>query len=220
MRLVSFHRPISPIADALPAAAGSRRRGMVVAVLLALSLGATLAGPGPASGEGRQAVEPSAVGEGIAALERDLAEADSPEAATPIRKRLVRARMVSGSTTADLLTARAAVAERQGDGGLALDLLDAAIVVAPNWAGGRHLRGAIHAARGEFAAAVIDLGEALARDPADAATMILLAFLRERAGEKAAALDLLKRAAAADPHLPDLAAPIERLRLEVEGRPI
>ena len=92
--------------------------------------------------------------------------------------------------------------------------------MAPNWAGGRHLRGAIHAERGEFAAAVIDLGEALARDPADAATMILLAFLRERAGEKAAALDLLKRAAAVDPNLPDLAAPIERLRLEVEGRPI
>lgn len=222
MRLVSF-RPLFRPAGTGPAIDRLRWRGAAAALLLGLSLGSMLVAPS-ARGADRPGEDAAAssrgVSEGIAALERDLAEADSPEAATPIRRRLVRARMVSGSATADLLTARAAVAKRQGDGGLALDLLDAAIVVAPNWAGGRHLRGAIHAERGEFAAAVADLGEALARDPADAATLILLGFLRERSGEKAAALDLLKRAAAADPHLPDLAPSIERLTLEVEGRPI
>ncbi|NLH83458.1 MAG: hypothetical protein GX458_21845 [Phyllobacteriaceae bacterium] len=213
MRLVSFRLLFS-----IPFARRSARAlGLMLVVALVV---------GPPSGRAAErpteaaTVASGRVGEGIAALERDLAAAETPEAAIAIRKRLVRARLVSGSTTADLLAARAATAKRQGDGGLALDLLDAAIVVAPNWAGGRHLRGAIHAERGEFAAAVVDLGEALARDPADAATLVLLAFLRERAGEKAAALELMKRAAAADPQLPDLAEPIARLTIDVEGRPI
>lgn len=220
MRLVSFRPFVSTFAGGSPV---GRSRRSVIGASLVLALFAGLGAPGAGAAETTaDAAMPEAhrPGDGVAALERDLAAAESPEAAIPIRRRLVRLRMASGSATADLLAARAAVAKRQGDGGLALDLLDAAIVVAPNWAGGRHLRGAIHAERGEFAAATADLGEALARDPDDAAALILLAFLRERSGEKAAALALLKRAAAADPHLPDLADPIARLTIDVDGRPI
>lgn len=224
MRLVSFRPSVS---DSL--AGGfrmvSRSVTLSVAHLLAPALlAATVTVAAGAWSPRPRAEEPAVEADGAVSeaedLRRALATAETAEAAEPIRRRLIRLRMRSGSATADLLAARAATARLAGDGGLALDLLDAAIAVAPDWAGGRHLRGALHAERGEFAPAVVDLDEALERDPDDAASAAMLAVLRERGGDKRTALDLMRRAAAADPHLPDLAGEIERLSLEVEGRPI
>lgn len=226
MRLVSFRLSTSASSPSRvrPVSVGRVAASalFVTAFLAALPLGDRPAG---ARAEEPTVAEPSGeASDGVVSeeetLRRALANAPSAEAAAPIRRRLVRLRMKSGSATADLLAERASAARLAGEGALALDLLDAAIAVAPAWGGGRHLRGALHAERGEFAPAVVDLGEALARDPSDAASLAMLALLRERKGAKAAALDLMRRAAVLDPHLPDLADEIERLSLEVEGRPI
>ncbi len=151
----------------------------------------------------------------------DLLTAAPDEArAAEVRRLIDRARMVSGSATADLLVARAAVAERAGESGLALDLLDAAIVVAPRWAGGLRLRGLLQVRRGATASGAADLTAALRLDPRDGAALAVLAGLAELDGRKREALDLLKRARAVDPNEERLRESIERLTLEVEGRPL
>lgn len=154
------------------------------------------------------------------ALRRALAEAETPEAAAGLRRRLEAMRLHSDSATADLLTTRAGAARAAGDLGSALDLLDAAIAVAPNWASGRRLRGLVHVEREAFGPAVVDLEDAVRRDPSDATALFVLAALRERSGDEAAALDLARRAQNADPYLPGLAETVERLTLDVEGRPL
>ncbi|MCE1237440.1 MAG: hypothetical protein LWW93_13915 [Hyphomicrobiales bacterium] len=218
MRLVSFLRALVEICSPAPFA----RRGSVAPARRALAaamMAAGLIGGAPATAE-TPAPNTTEDGSELRGLVGALARAETPEAAAAIRRRLIRLRMRSDSATASLLVSRAAAARLAGDDGLALDLLDAAIVIAPEWAGVRHLRGAIHLARGAQAAAAADLAAAARLDPSDATTLALLARLREAAGDKAAALALLRRAAAADPQFPGLADAVEALSVEVEGQPL
>lgn len=220
MRLVSFLRPLvdllRPAAAVVPrrGGAGSARRALAVAMVATGLIGTVpVAAETPASPATQERTE-------LQDLVRALARAETPEAAAAIRRRLIRLRMRSDSATASLLVSRAAAARLTGDDGLALDLLDAAIVAAPEWAGARHLRGMIHLSRGAEAAAAADLAAAARLDPSDATTLAALARLREAAGDKALALALLRRAGAADPQFPGLAEAIEALSLEVEGQPL
>ncbi|MER2606498.1 MAG: hypothetical protein ABTQ29_11740, partial [Siculibacillus sp.] len=74
--------------------------------------------------------------------------------------------------------------------------------------------------RGATASGAADLTAALRLDPRDGAALAVLAGLAELDGRKREALDLLKRARAVDPNEERLRESIERLTLEVEGRPL
>lgn len=210
MRLVSFFPPLRRIGRRVATA-------VAIAAACAATFGAS-ATEAPVAPAPREAAGPS--GSQLDDLYDLLTAAPDEARAAEVRRLIDRARMVSGSATADLLVARAAVAERAGESGLALDLLDAAIVVAPRWAGGLRLRGLLQVRRGATASGAVDLTAALRLDPRDGAALAVLAGLAELDGRKREALDLLKRARAVDPNEERLRESIERLTLEVEGRPL
>lgn len=223
MRLVRFSAPllVAPAPgsriDARPSARAGGAVGFVAALVVA-GLAASIAPVAAASSDRPvTVVEHASEADG---LRQALATAPTAEAATRVRQRLDRLRTRSGSATADLLTARAGAARAAGDVAATLDLLDAAIAVAPDWAGGRHMRGLVHVGRGALGPAATDLDAAVRLDPYDATALFILAALRERGGDKAAALNLIRRAVVADPNLPGLTETAARLTLEVEGQPL
>lgn len=157
-----------------------------------------------------------------AATVEDLLEglASAPDEATAagLRKRIEAMWMASGSATADLLALRAAALSAHGDPGAAADLLDAAMVLAPDWASGHWARAVVRAIGGARAGARVDLQAAIRLEPRHFPALTALASVMLQEGRPAEALALLRRAAAVDPRDADRAALIERLTLEVEGR--
>lgn len=225
MRLASFLRPL--FGSRLPPSPAVRRGGRTGSARRSVTMAAAMAAAMAAGGSifadpvAAQTPPGAATDEGseLQGLVGALARAETPDAAAAIRRRLDRLRLRAASATASLLVTRAAAARLAGDDGLALDLVDAAIVTAPDWAGARRLRASIHLAQGSHAAAAVDLTAAARLDPSDATTLALLARLRAAEGDKALALALLRRAAALDPQFPGLVDAIEALTAEVEGQP-
>jgi tetratricopeptide (TPR) repeat protein len=148
-----------------------------------------------------------------------LAAARDDTSAKRARDRITVHWKRSGSDTADLLSARATAALHFGDRALALDLVDAAIVVAPHWPNARFHRAAIHLSRHDIDRAVADLSATLMMEPRHLDAMAALAAILETADRKPEALKWLRRLAALDPRNPAVAADhMERLTIEVEGR--
>lgn len=209
MRLVSFRplarrstRPDRPRLAAAIAAA--------LALLVGTAPAVATADPPPA----RDRPAPNALDTWFAAL----AAAPDDLAAARLRGRIEAAWKTAGGATAGLLSTRAVIAAHAGDRGLALDLLDAAIVVAPNWADARHQRALIRFAGGDAGRAAVDLAEALRLEPRHLGAIAGLAAVSEATGRKAEALNWLRRLATLDPRNPGLGGRIERLSIEVEGR--
>lgn len=211
MRLVSFLAPFAPSA-ARPWRAGRRLATALAALLPVLAPAAALAAETPPAAERGT---PRSLDFYFAAL----AAAPDDASAARARGRLEAHWNASGSATADLLVARAAIAVDGGDPALALDLADAAVVLAPGWAEARHRRAVVHLADHDIAHALDDLGEVLRLEPRHIGALALLATAMETAGRKREALQWLRRLATIDPRNPAVAADrLERLRVEVEGR--
>lgn len=216
MRLVSFLHLAFP---RLPF--GIRRMAPWVVALVVIT---STAGGVPASADDEPAAP--AVSEAprteptrnLDAMLELLARAPDAASAAAARVRVLAMWDASGSATADLLQSRAEQALAARDTALALDLLDAAIVVAPKWPGGRHGRAALHVLRNEYGPAIADLRGVLALEPRHFPALIMLSSLLEQVDRKREALDLLRRAAVLDPHGEGLSERLSRLTIEVEGR--
>jgi len=220
MRLVSFLR--------LPTAPWSARRVRSIAVLPALITAAALACGVLAPRAPALAAEPVAPtdpampragGRSLDFYFAALAAAPDDLSAARARGRIEARWDEAGSATADLLAARAATALAAGDRALALDLLDAAVVVAPDWVNARFRRATVHLAGHDIGRATADLLDTVAREPRHIGALTALAAIDETSGRKAAALKWLRRLAALDPRNPAVAAErLDRLRIDVEGR--
>ena len=148
-----------------------------------------------------------------------LAAAGDDASAKRARDRIAVHWKDAGSDTAALLSARATAALHFGDRALALDLVDAAIVVAPQWPNARFHRAAIHLSRHDIDRALADLSATLIMEPRHLDAMAALAAILETADRKSEALMWLRRLARLDPRNPAVAADhMERLTIEVEGR--
>ncbi len=147
-----------------------------------------------------------------------LAAAPDDLSAARARGRIEALWKASGGATAELLATRAVIAAHAGDRGLALDLLDAAVVVAPAWAEARYHRALVRFGGGDHGRSAVDLAEALRLEPRHLGALAGLAAVSEAIGRKAEALKWLRRLATLDPRNPGLGDRIERLTIEVEGR--
>ncbi|MFG1346041.1 tetratricopeptide repeat protein [Xanthobacter autotrophicus DSM 431] len=126
----------------------------------------------------------------------------------------------SGSPTADLLMMRANAAAEAKQTELALLLLDQVLLLEPDYIGALSRRATIFYARDDYAAALADIREVLAREPRHYAMLYGLALIFREIGEEKRALDAVRRALAVNPHLEGAADMERQLSLKVEGRPI
>ncbi len=221
MRLVSF-MPLRR-SPAILLRRGRRRAVVVLATGLALASAVT-----PNVAETRRSRPPVAADPEASANSTEqaldfyfaaLAAARDDASAARARGRIEAQWHRSGSDTADLLSTRAATAAHSGDRTLALDLIDAAIVVAPKWPNARLERALVHLAGHDIDRAIADLSTTLAMDPRHFGAMSVLASILETAGRKPEALKWLRRLAEIDPRNPAVAADrLEKLTVEVEGR--
>ena len=216
MRLVSF----------LPARHRPARSSPKLRATVALAFAALLVAP--AAAEPDRALPPADSTEAPAAKPSErsldfyfaaLAAARDEASAARARGRIEAHWNRSGSDTADLLAARAATAVHAGDRALALDLVDAAIVVAPRWPTARLHRAMIRLADHDLDRAVADLMTTLAMEPRHLVAMSTLAAILETTDRRAEALKWLRALARLDPRNPAVATErLEKLTVEVEGR--
>ncbi len=183
---------------------------------------------GPASGPPR--VEPPRANEKSApplspkarldALFSRLLDAEDPAAARKAEREIERIFEQSGSPTADLIFTRASQALAARDYDTALDLLDYTLALRPRFAEAYHRRAQVHLLRRDEEATLRDLKIALGLEPRHFGALGMLAAILGANGNKKGAYAALTRLYELDPHFPDIAETIEKLRPEVEGQKI
>ncbi|PWB83654.1 MAG: hypothetical protein C3F11_05430 [Methylocystaceae bacterium] len=154
------------------------------------------------------------------ALFMRLAGAENVEEAHSIAGSIGRLWARSGSETADLLLARAALAATLGDSSLSLTLFDRIVALEPSWPEGFVGRANARLVVGDTDGAERDFETAVKLEPRRFDALAAMGALQERAGAPKQALDAYRRALSLDPRREEWRKAEERLRLEVEGRDI
>lgn len=149
-----------------------------------------------------------------------LKAAPDDDSAKRISDRLDQLFADSGSASADLLMARATIASEAKDYDLALQLLDQIVAVEPDYLAARSRRATIHYLRDEYAEALADIREVLAREPRHYSMLLGLSLILRELGEDQRALDAARRALAVYPRF-EAAKDIEKeLAGKVDGQDI
>lgn len=147
-----------------------------------------------------------------------LKDSDDPAAAKGIATLIERRLARSGSATVDLLTERARIAMTADDVPLAVELMDRATSLEPNWAEGWSRRATLFWRLSDSPTAVADLERALVLEPRHFEAWAALGKLYLAADDKRRALDAFRRARALYPQWDVVKKAIEQLTPDVEGR--
>jgi tetratricopeptide (TPR) repeat protein len=139
--------------------------------------------------------------------------------------RLVESRIwalwyASGSDTADLLMSRVKTALEKKDVDLALQLLDALVALKPDYVEAWNRRATIYFSKKDYAHALADLRQVLAREPRHFAALSGLGLILQETGQEKRALEVYRRALAINPHLQKIPDVVKTLTEKVEGRDI
>ncbi|MBB3808363.1 hypothetical protein [Pseudochelatococcus contaminans] len=194
-----------------------RRVALPVLILAA----AVLCLPAPYTGQGGgMALAASATGDAPDSLYERLAAAQNEAEARDAERAITRVWLRSGSPTADLLATRAHTALAMEDAALAIELLDRAIALAPDWMEAYARRGQIFAAIGDDERAVADFNQVLAQNQRHFVVLTTLAAILDRSGLRKGALTLYDKALAINPQMDDARKVRDRLKILVEGRPL
>jgi tetratricopeptide (TPR) repeat protein len=202
------------------------------AVVLGLVLGASFAAPALAQEEAQPDngwvqppgdLPPVTRGDPMSDLDtlfKALKIAPTEESAKAIESRIWAVWMISGSDTCNLLMARVKAAAEAKDYDLALKLLDAIVEIKPDYVEAWNERATIYYAKNDYAHAIADLGEVLAREPRHFGALSGLGLILQELGDEKHALEAYRRALAINPHLEHIDDAIKTLREKVEGRDI
>ena len=147
-----------------------------------------------------------------------LAAAKTPEEASGIANLIQRRWARSGSDTADLLMSRAQEAMRQKRLELAIELLDRIVTLQPGWAEAWNQRANALFVAGDSIRALVDVGEALKREPRHYGAMMGLAAILRQQGDDKRAMVAYRQVLAVYPLMDKVKDIVESLRLEVDGR--
>lgn len=207
----------------------------ISSAVLALSLAATGAGAQPTPPQRPGSVAPSdrmdnpsepsapAARTPAATLDRlfqRLHDATSPEEAKGIASLIQRRWARSGSDTADLLMTRAQQALKSKQTELAIELLDRVVSLQPDWAEAWNQRANALYIAGDPLRSMVDIGEALKREPRHYGAMMGLGIILRQQGDDKGAMIAFRRALAVYPELDTARKAVDSLRYEVDGREI
>jgi tetratricopeptide (TPR) repeat protein len=202
------------------------------ALALGLVLGASLAVPALAQEEAQPDsgwaqppgdLPPVVRGDPMSNLDtlfKALKIAPSEESAKAIENQIWAVWTISGSDTCNLLMARVKAAAAAKDYDLALKLLDAVVEINPDYVEAWNERATIYYAKNDYAHAIADLGEVLAREPRHFGALSGLGLMLQEIGDDKDALDAYRKALAIDPHLEHIGDAVRELSEKVEGRDI
>ncbi|MGH6677154.1 MAG: tetratricopeptide repeat protein [Xanthobacteraceae bacterium] len=194
-------------------------------------IGATLAVPAHARDEGggpAWALPPSdlppvAHGDPSSNLDTLFAAlkiAPNAESAKAIESQIWAVWMISGSDTCNLLMARVKIAIETKDYNLALKLLDAIVEIKPDYVEAWNQRATVYYLKNDYAHAIADLGEVLAREPRHFGALSGLGMILQELGDDKDALKAYRDALKIDPHLEHIPDAVRELSRKVEGRNI
>ena len=175
----------------------------------------------PADKDDNPSVTPGPSRGPAATLERlfeRLAAARTPEEARGIANLIQRRWARSGSATADLLMIRAQTAMKDKQLELAIELLDRVISLEPDWAEGWNQRANALFLAGDPIRAMLDIGEALKREPRHYGAMMGLGTILRQQGDDKRAMVAYRRALEVYPQLDAVKSAVESLKTEVDGR--
>ena len=147
-----------------------------------------------------------------------LAAAQDEEEAGGVARIIERRLERSGSDTADLLMQRAGTALEGQDAALAVELLDRVTQLRPAWAEAWSRRAAAFYQLDDPGRAIVDLEEALTREPRHYTAWTALGHMEMATGEKRLALAAYRHALKIHPFLKDVKAMVDRLAPEIDGR--
>lgn len=139
--------------------------------------------------------------------------------AKAIEQRIWAVWMVSGSDTCTLLMGRVKAATEAKDYDLAIKLLDAIIDIKPDYVEAWNERATVYYLKDDYAHAISDIGEVLAREPRHFGALSGLGLMLQELGDDKDALDAYRRALAIDPHLEHIPDVVKTLSEKVDGRP-
>jgi tetratricopeptide (TPR) repeat protein len=145
---------------------------------------------------------------------KDAREAKS--LATQIERRFAR----SGSDTVDLLAARANEVFAEGELAIAIEIMDRAIVLKPDWAEGYHRRATMFFAMDDMTRALVDLNAALAREPRHFGALTGMGLVFQRLGDQKRSFAAYTKAYEINPSMESVKTILDRMRPDVEGRDI
>jgi hypothetical protein len=147
-----------------------------------------------------------------------LAKAKNAEEAAPIVTNIEALWRVTGSPTVDLLIGRAERFTNDKDLGLALEILDATVAMAPEEAEAWYLRAKVQYAESKYDLALADLNRALEQDPKHFRALEQLGHAYEALGKKPEALEAYRKALAINPFLADADQAVKFLEKEIGAR--
>jgi tetratricopeptide (TPR) repeat protein len=163
--------------------------------------------PGPAE-------KPRVLGE----LYVQLTKAKDAEEAAPIITNIETLWRATGSPTVDLLIGRAERFTNDKDLGLALEILDATVALAPEEAEAWYLRAKVQYAESKYDLSLADLNRALEQDPKHFRALEQLGHAYEALGKKPEALEAYRKALAINPFLSDAEQAVRFLEKEIGAR--
>jgi tetratricopeptide (TPR) repeat protein len=147
-----------------------------------------------------------------------LGKAQTEREAEGIANLIERRFSRSGSDTADLLLSRAAQAFTKKDFPLAIELIDRALVLQPNWAEAWYKRATVFYQLDDPVGAMADLHRALKIEPRHFNAWTGLGHILMASDDKARALAAYDRVLKINPQMSDVKTIIDRLRPEIDGQ--
>jgi len=186
-------------------------------------------GPQPPTGEPLKPIEPPSNlprpqhgdrTQNLDKLFEALKIAPSDESAKFVENRIWALWLSSGGDTAGLLMTRVKTAIDSKDFDLAIRLLTAIIDIRPDYVEAWNRRATVLYMKKEFAGALGDIREVLAREPRHFGALSGLGMILQELGDEKRALDAFRRALAVHPHLERIPDLVKKLTEKVEGRDI
>lgn len=191
--------------------------GCLFGLLLALPVSDARAQFDPALPDG---TGPPAQAAPVEELLDRLSAAEDESEARRLERIILRAWQNTDSPTINILFRRAGAALGEEDYTLAFELVEAIVILAPDFAEGWNMRATLYYRLGDHERALENLAQVLALEPRHFAALGGLGIILRDLGEKPAALSVMRRAREIHPYYGALERMIERLSLEVEGRGI